>query len=247
MSGQCFRFSQLASGYYSVFAWNNSVEVLQVENELFFKNSTCDESFWRNYFDLNYDYSELLCGFLGDLTLELVSDFCGGIRILNQNPFEVLICFLLSSCNNIPRIKKIVSVLCENFGTKLDCGFAFPTPEQLECCGLNDFAVLRAGFRAAYLIDAVKRVCCGSLNLNGLRGLNVNDARAQLMQVKGVGRKVADCILLFAYHNFEVFPVDVWVKRVLQQYYKFGLSEQFLSCPGFAQQLLYYSKRRGII
>lgn len=247
LSGQSFRFDEIAPNHYLVFAWNNVVEVEQSGDELFFKNSTCHPEFWHNYFDLNYNYSNLLCGFSGDSILEIVRGFCGGIRILKQNPFEVLICFLLSSCNNIPRIKKIVSVLCRNFGTQLSCGFAFPTPQQLEHCNLNDFAILKAGFRSAYLIDAIRNVCCGNLDLSKLSSLSVDEARKKLMNIKGVGKKIADCVLLFAYHKFEVFPIDVWVKRVLQQYYQSGLSSQFLSCPGFAQQLIYYSKRSGII
>ena len=98
LSGQSFRFDEIAPNHYLVFAWNNVVEVEQNGDELFFKNSTCHPEFWHNYFDLNYNYSNLLCGFSGDSILEIVRGFCGGIRILKQNPFEVLICFLLSSC-----------------------------------------------------------------------------------------------------------------------------------------------------
>lgn len=248
LSGQFFRFYELKPNFYLIFANNNSVEVSQDGNLLIFKNSTCDKNFWLNYFDLNVDYSKFLFNFLGDSVLELAVKFCGGIRILNQNPLEVLVCFLFSSCNNILRIKKIVHALCVNFGTKIaNVGFAFPTLNQLKLCNLSNLEVLKAGFRTPYLIDAIKKIFCGSLNLNDLGNLDVDEARKQLMQIKGVGRKIADCVLLFAYHKFEVFPLDVWMKRVVKQYYNLGLSKQILSCPGFAQQLLYYSKMNGII
>lgn len=247
LSGQCFRFKAIGPNHYLVFAKNNSVEVLQNGNLLIFKNSACDEAFWRNYFDLDFDYETLLLKFSGDLLLETAIKFCGGLRILRQDPFEVLISFILSSCNNISRIKRIVYDLCRNFGVKSSFGFAFPTVEQLKSCNLSSLGVLKAGFRSTYLLDAVKQIVDGSLNLASLGFLSVEKARNQLMKIKGVGPKIANCVLLFAYHRFEVFPVDVWIKRVLNQHYASGLSEQFLSCPGFAQQLLYFSKRSGII
>ena len=159
----------------------------------------------------------------------------------------MLISFLLSSNNNIPRIKKIISILCSEFGEKFNWGFAFPKLKGLSDCSLNDFLVLKAGIRTKYVYDAVRKVVSGDVDLNGIFRMKVDEARKQLLKINGVGNKIADCVLLFAYHKLEVFPVDVWMNRVIENYYRTGLSEQILSCPGFAQQLLYHSKRSGVI
>lgn len=247
LSGQCFRFYEVSQHCFRVFAYNNFAEIIQEGDVLNFTDSSCDSSFWVNYFDLNGSYASYLFGFKGDLILEKAASFCGNIHILNQHPFEVLISFLLSSNNNISRIKKIISVLCENFGSRLDFGFAFPTVEQLKGCSLYDFEVLRAGFRSKYILDAVLKVSSGEVDLQAIQNFSLSKAKEELLKIRGVGSKIADCVLLFAYHRFEVFPVDVWIKRVVEKYYGSGLSRQILSCPGFAQQILYHSMRKGLI
>lgn len=246
-SGQCFRFEVLNDCKFLIFSGKDFAVVQQVGEILKFENSTCNENFWSKYFDLNFDYGKILQGFVGDVVLESAVSFCGRLHILNQDPFETLISFLLSSNNNIVRIKKIVSILCERFGEKFQWGFAFPEIESLKNCTLNDLSVLKAGYRTKYIYDAICKINSKEVDLEKLWFLNVDDARKNLMKIKGVGVKVANCVLLFAYHKFEVFPVDVWIKRVISMYYKLGLSKQVLSCPGFAQQLLYYSKREGVI
>ena len=247
LSGQCFRFSKISDGSFSVFAGENFVNVFQKGSFLKFKESTCGKGFWINYFDLNFNYAGVLQGFFGDLVLESAIKFCGNLHILRQDPFEVLISLLLSSNNNISRMKKIISVLCREFGKKFKWGFSFPKFNQLKNCSISDLEILRAGFRTKYVYDALCKIGSGEVNLNKLGLMSLDDARSHLLKIKGVGRKIADCVLLFAYHKLEVFPVDVWINRVIEMYYKMGLSRQVLSCPGFAQQLLYHSKRSGII
>ncbi len=246
-SGQSFRFELIEENRFKVWAKNNYAEVSQVKNKLIFKNSSCDSFFWIQFFDLNRNYAKLLKGFSGDFVLETSVKFCGQIHILQQDPFEVLISFLFSSNNNIPRIKNIINSLCENFGSKTICGYSFPTLKQLGGCSLNDFKILKAGFRTKYILDAVKQLSLGVVNLNNLKDLNFTDAKNQLLKIKGVGEKIANCVLLFGFQKFEVFPIDVWIKKIIQKHYINGLSKQILSCPGFAQQLLYYSARCGQI
>ncbi|MDE5852447.1 MAG: DNA-3-methyladenine glycosylase 2 family protein, partial [Oscillospiraceae bacterium] len=181
--------------------------------------------------------------FDGDAILEKAKDKYYGIRILRQDPWETLISFIISANNNIPRIQSIIERLCENFGHPIKNGYSFPTASTLANCKLQDLDILRSGFRAKYILDAAKKVFSGEINLEEIKCFDINKSRETLMQICGVGKKISECILLFGYHKMEVFPVDVWMRRALEEYYPNGLSLQILSCPGLAQQILFYSKR----
>ncbi len=245
--GQCFRFREVNERRFLIFFESYSAYVEQRQDWLLFCSSCCDETCWKRYFNFDVDYEALLKGFKGDLVLEKLVDCCRGIRILKQDPFETLISFILSVNNNILRIRKIVESLCENFGEKIENGFSFPSLDVLSCCKEKDFDVLKAGFRVRFLLDAIRKLSSGEVSLNELYYLDFETAKEKLMRICGVGNKVADCVLLFAYNKMKAFPVDVWMKKVLRQYYADGVSNQVLSCPGLAQQLLFFGKRNGYI
>lgn len=247
LCGQCFRFNAIDSNCFLVFAGSNSSIITQEKDVLIFEKSTCQLDFWGNYFDIDTNYTKLLDDFQGDKILEKARSICGGIRILRQDPWETLISFIISANNNIPRIQSIINRLCSNFGRKIKNGFSFPTAQELEFCTEDDLSILKAGFRSRYIIDAIKKVNSREINLDEFYKMNTTNAKENLMQICGVGNKVSDCILLFAYHKMDSFPVDVWMKKTLNEYYPNGVSKQILTCPGLAQQLLFYSKRNKYI
>ena len=246
-SGQCFRFKEIDKNKFLIFSGCNSCYVRQKGEELFFKESSCDEFFWKEYFNYSFDFIDKFKKFEGDKVLEKMIGSCPGIYILKQEPFETLISFILSKNNNIKRIQKIIEILCENFGEKIKNGYSFPKIEVLKECSEKDFGVLKAGFRTKYLVDAIDKVYTKKVDLNKLYTLSFEEAKKKLKRIYGVAEKVSSCVLLFAYNKMESFPVDVWIKKVIDEYYKEGLTKQVLSCKGLAQQLLFYGKRNGFI
>lgn len=246
-SGQCFRFYKISENKFLVFAGFNSTYVWQKEECLFFEKSSCCLEFWKKYFNLNVDYNLFYKRFKGDRILEKLLKKYKGIRILKQDPFECLISFILSSNNNIKRIQKIIEIICENFGEKNKNGFSFPKIEVLSHLKEKDFEILKAGFRVKYLMDAIYKIKNKEVDLKKLQNLSYKEAKEVLKKIKGVGEKVSNCVLLFSYNKMEAFPVDVWIKKVLDEYYRNGLTKQILSCPGLAQQFLFYGKRNEYI
>lgn len=247
MCGQCFRFKIIDLDCFLVFAGSNSAKIIQKEDTLIFESSTCSIDFWENYFDFSTNYKKLLNDFQGDKVLEKAKSICGGIRILRQDPWETLISFIISANNNIPRIQNIIDKLCTNFGKKIKNGFSFPTAQDLKDYTQNDLSILKAGFRTRYIIDAVKKVNSGEIDLTKFYKINTQISKQELMKICGVGNKISECVLLFGYHKMDAFPIDVWMKKALKEYYPNGLSEQILTCPGLAQQLLFHSKRNNLI
>jgi N-glycosylase/DNA lyase len=177
-------------------------------------------------------------------------EFGTGIRILQQDSWEVLCSFIISQRNNIPRIKKIVASLCREFGDRFEyenqAYYTFPTAATLAQLDIDDLAPIRCGYRAEYIISAAKMIASGELILDTLLNLVPHDARAILKKIPGVGDKVADCTLLFGLHMLNVFPVDVWIKRAATEYLgrEFDLSI-FDPYAGIAQQYIFYYVRNS--
>ena len=206
-----------------------------------------DIPFWRNYFDLDTDYGALIGRFSEDKYLKEACAEKSGIRILRQQPFETLISFIISQNNNIKRITGIIERLCESFGEKREFGYLFPTEKQLYGITAEDLAPLRAGFRAKYIADAMQKLESGEVNLSAIADMDYEQGREELKKIKGVGDKVADCVLLFGYYKTEAFPRDVWIKRVVAQLYPDGLPECIKGAEGIAQQYLFdYARTHGI-
>lgn len=246
--GQAFRWRQEEDGSFKGAAFGKFLHISQeTDGTLVFYN-TSDEEFneiWKHYFDLERDYETLCEDFCrSDESLKTAVEAYPGIRILNQEPWEALCSFIISQNNNIPRIKGIVERFCHLLGDPLEDGFySFPTAEKMANLTVEDLAPLRAGFRAKYLLDAARKVCDGTVNLEALPQMDIDEARAELQQICGVGPKVAECVLLYSCGKTEAFPKDIWVKRILEELYPDGLPECINGVQGIAQQFLFHWRR----
>lgn len=240
LCGQCFRWSEGENGVFSGIAGGKHITLSQNGSDVTLHGvNEQDIPFWEDYFDLGTDYAGFISTLSADEMLKTACSATGGIRILRQEPFETLISFIISQNNNIPRIAGIISRLCETFGSRTDGGFTFPTAQQLAGVSAEELAPLRAGFRARYIVDAVSKVNSGIVDFDEINSLPLAAAREKLKLITGVGDKVADCVLLFAFHKLDAFPKDVWVKRIMAQYYPDGLPECTKGIEGVAQQYLF--------
>ena len=238
--GQAFRWKKISSDHectYEGAFLNDKLRISQTGKGEFIFHDTDENNFiskWISYFDLETDYTELKRCFSEDETLSKACNFAGGIRLLRQDSWECLISFIISQNNNIPRIKGIIDRLCNNYKGR------FPNCEQLSSETSDSLAYLRSGFRAKYIADAAERTANGSINLDKIAAMPIEEARAALKQIKGVGPKVAECLLLFGMYRTEAFPIDVWIKRVLAEYYPNGFPEFAKKSAGIAQQYLFH-------
>ena len=244
--GQCFRWSEQSDGSFRGIVRGRFAQVKMDGNDLFLDGAEeSDRMMWRDYFDLDLDYGKVKRE-LSALhpVLAQAARFAPGIRILNQEPFEALISFIISQNNNIKRIAGIVDRLCENFGQEIQEGrFAFPTAERLASLSVDDLAPIRAGFRHRYIIDAAQKVADGTVDLESLRTLPYDEARAELMKITGVGVKVADCVLLYGLHRLDGFPLDVWMKRAMAVLFDGIEPSAFGQYAGIAQQYIFHYSR----
>lgn len=234
--GQAFRWVKTAENTFSGYYLDHFLEIQQKENDIFVLKNTSEEDMidiWKDYFDLETDYSELKKRFSENKILADACSFAPGIRLLKQDPWETLCSFIISQNNNIPRIKGIINRLCEKYG-------GFPSPGKLSEETPESLDFLRSGFRAPYIIDAAKKVSSGEIDFKKTRKMSYEDAKKELMKIKGVGPKVADCVLLFGMHRTEAFPVDVWIKRVTAAYFPGGMPECTKGFEGTAQQYLFH-------
>lgn len=243
--GQAFRWKKIPSDYdctYEGYFLNEHLIISQTDKKKFIFHNISEADFlnkWVDYFDFETDYGELKRQFSEDETLSKACSFAGGIRLLRQNSWECLISFIISQNNNIPRIKGIIERLCGNYGGN------FPNPEQLSSETAESLSYLRSGFRAKYIADAASKTASGEMNLEKIAELPIEKARAELKKIKGVGPKVAECVLLYGMHCTEAFPVDVWIKRVLAEYYPDGFPESMRNAAGIAQQYLFHYIRKS--
>ena len=250
--GQCFRWDIQPDGTYTGVAFQQILQIKEQENQILFEGITEQEflQIWYPSFDLDLDYLQI-CSSLTQThsVLAEAAKFAGGIRILRQDPWEALICFIISQNNNIPRIKGIVQRLCSNFGECIEnnCSnteyYSFPTAERLTNLTVDDLAPLRSGFRAAYILSAAQKIANGEIDLEYLRTLPMEEARKQLMTIHGVGPKVAECALLDGLHRLEAFPMDVWMKRAMSSLFPDYTPADFGAYAGIAQQYIFHYSR----
>lgn len=260
--GQCFRWEEQPDGSFIGIAKGKVVQIKTSFNNITILNANLQDFFdiWQDYFDLNADYGAYKNRLMKDSVLKKAIPYGAGIRILKQDTFEALISFIISASNNIPRITKIVNLLCENFGEELEFNgkkyYTFPTPKKLAGASLEDLAIIRAGYRAEYIMDAAKRVACGEIDLNKVKNMPSSEAQKYLMQIKGVGPKVADCILIFGAGRLDVFPVDTWIDKAMKTLYPGSCNgvkvrkageTLFGDICGLAQQYLFYYARENKI
>ena len=239
--GQAFRWTENADGSFEGYFLNNFLKISKTEEDCFLLHNVQEGEFldiWKDYFDLDTDYSELKNRFSEDETLSAACRFAPGIRLLRQDAWETLCSFIISQNNNIPRIKGIISRLCEKY-----CGF--PGCEDLADETVESLSYLRSGFRAKYIVDAAQKASSGQADLDTIKKLPYEEAKKALMTIKGVGPKVADCVLLFGMHRTEAYPVDVWIKRVMESFYPDGMPECTRGYEGIAQQYLFHYIRNN--
>lgn len=233
--GQAFRWEKISDNAYHGFALNTPLTIIQDKNRFTFKD-TSEETFlslWADYLDLYTDYGEIKARLSSDETLSKACAYAPGIRLLKQDKWEAICSFIISQNNNIPRIKGIIKRLTEHYGE-------FPSYDTLAKETPESLGFLRAGFRAKYLVDAASKLANGELSLEKLSTAPLNEAREQLMKIKGVGPKVAECALLYGMYRTDAFPIDVWIKRVMERYYPNGLPECTKGIEGIAQQYLFH-------
>ncbi len=244
--GQCFRWSENEDGSWHAVVQGKKAAVYTENQKLYVcgDGSEVNEKFWQSYFDLGRDYSSVCEKLKTDKWLKKAIEAYPGIRILKQDPWETLCSFIISQNNNIPRIKGIIERLCAFFGEDLGGGdFSFPSAERLAVLSEQDLAPIRSGFRAKYILDAARRVASGETELEKVAAMPIDEARAELQKIKGVGPKVAECALLYGFGRAEAFPVDVWVKRIMQELYPEGLPACTENVEGIAQQYLFHWRR----
>ncbi|WP_053955829.1 DNA-3-methyladenine glycosylase family protein [Inediibacterium massiliense] len=262
--GQCFRWNKEEDGSYTGVAHGKILNVYKDGEYIIFDQTTKDDfiNLWMNYFDLKRDYGMIKENLSKDPILKEAIKHGQGIRILNQDEWETTISFIISSNRGIPVIKKSIEALCEKYGTYIGVYrgrkyYDFPTPKQLLNCSEEDIKQSHTGYRAKYIVNTTHMIEEAHVDLYGLKNLSTHDARNELLKLSGVGPKVADCILLFCMGKYDAFPIDVWVKRVMEYFYlpeetslkkvQLFSQEKFKNLAGFAQQyLFYYARELGI-
>jgi N-glycosylase/DNA lyase len=265
--GQCFRWSReddgswsgIVAGAFANVSFKPMTDVtgmVTVWSSLHSDNHERREAFWRNYLDLDRDYG-VIKRILGteDTVMQKAIKFSPGIRILNQDPWETLISFIISQNNNIPRIKGCIESLCRAYGRRIgklkgSSIFSFPTMERLAELGDADLDICRLGYRAHYITETAKQVLVdGGARLESGETLPASEIEEYLEGLTGVGPKVANCVMLFSMKQINVFPVDVWIRRVMNRFYGMGeenisaitdyAERNFADYGGIAQQYLF--------
>lgn len=245
--GQAFRWKKDADGRMCGVVNGRVYKLMQKDGRLICNCTQAEfNSVLRPYLDFDRDYKTLTDTFSRDEYLKRAVNEFSGIRILRQQPWETLCSFIISQNNNIPRIKGIIERLCRTFGEEIDEGFfSFPEAERLKGLGAEDLAPLRAGFRAKYIIDAAQKVSGGEVDFGKIEASPIETGREELIKIKGVGKKVAECTLLYGFGKLQAFPTDVWVKRVVGEMYPNGLPDCIDGYDGIAQQYLFHWRRNG--
>ena len=266
--GQCFRWNKQEDGSYTGVFKNNVLNVKKNKDEIIFEG-ICENDIQqtvKNYFDLNRNYEKIKEQLSKiDQNMKMSIEYGNGIRILNQDLWETIISFIISANNNIPRIKGIIEILSEKYGDEIKYKgnkyYTFPTQEQLKNVTVEEYRKLGLGFRDIRLYETTKMILNKQVDIENMKNNpNTIEVREELLKLSGVGPKVADCILLFSdLKRFEVFPIDVWVRRVMNDLYIKNedetkvnkkqiekiANEKFGDLAGLAQQYLFYWRREA--
>lgn len=257
--GQCFRWNKEEDGSYTGVVSGKVINVSQLGTKVIFDNLTLDDyHIVKDYFDLDTDYEKIKEKVSTDDIMKKAIDFGCGIRILNQDEWETMISFMISANNRIPMIKKVIENLSCKFGNFITSYrgrnyYSFPTPEQLAEAPVDKIIECKAGFRAPRIKEAAERFLNERDTIYDLKNKSYQEGLDYLKTYSGIGDKVANCILLFSMKQFDTFPVDVWVRRVMQTLYvdkdtsdkeirRFA-EDKFGDFSGYAQQYLFYYAR----
>lgn len=263
--GQCFRWNKNEDNTYTGIFKENVINIEEKQGKIIFKG-ICNgdiREIVREYFDLDRNYEEIKEKLSKiDNNLKVSVQYGQGIRILNQDLWETIMSFIISANNNIPRIKGIIERISSKYGKAIEYNgktyYTFPTPEELKNVSIQEYRELGAGFRDKYLYQTVQDVLNEKIDLEKLHNYDTETVRKELLKLQGIGPKVADCILLFStLKRLDVFPIDVWVRRVMNELYIKKENEEsvnkkeinqlaekkFGNIAGLAQQYLFYWKR----
>lgn len=263
--GQCFRWNKQDDGNFIGVAKGKILELSRKEDDLIIYNINEKEFHegWFDYFDLGRNYTEIKTKLSNeDEILKKAIPFGSGIRILNQDPFEIIISFIISANNRIPMIKRCIENISKNFGDPIEYKgktyYSFPKIEQLKDATEEELRSMSTGFRAKYIKETVSKIYNKEFDINEAMKLDDNDCHKKLQELSGVGAKVSDCIMLFSMKKRSAFPVDVWVKRAMNVFYdapeNMSLNKirnyaqnKFKDNAGIAQQYLFYYARENKI
>lgn len=247
-SGQCFRVKEFPSGIFRFIFKNSVLYISEVEPYVF--DVSCDNeewnSIWHHYFDLDTSYEKIRNAIdVSDAFLLKAAEVSKGVRVLRQDPWEMLITFIISQQKSIPAIKKSIEMLCAACGTPyvtpLEELFVFPSAESIIAQSDDTLISCKLGYRLPYIKDAAQKVFSDSVNLEALHLLPDEDLLRALKSISGVGDKVANCVSLFGYHRTASVPIDVWIKRIITQSYN-GINPfpKYGENAGIMQQFAFY-------
>ena len=269
--GQCFRWEKTKEGTYIGVVYGRVIELEQKEDIITIHNTNKKdfENIWIDYFDLERNYEVIKEELSKDELLNKAVEYGYGIRLLNQDPFELLISFIISARNSIPAIMKTIKKISEKWGKPLEYKgntyYSFPTPKELGKATLEEIRDTGASFRSKYIVDTIAKVNDSlesdsldkEFDLERIKSLSDDECHIELQKFQGVGAKVADCIMLFSMRKYSAFPVDVWVKRAMQHFYlapdvslpkiRIFARNKFKELSGFAQQYFFYYARENNI
>lgn len=241
-SGQCFRFYEVKDNVFDVYTTDKHLRIYKISKNAFdFKCSKKEYAFFEDYFDLKTDYNKFsrICD-KSDEFLKRCIDYSQGLRILNQDKFEMLISFIISQRKSIKAIRTSIERLSRLCGKKRKSEYgdyyAFPTAEQIVKISKSKLASCGLGYRLEYIVDFCKDYLMGKYDLNAFSKLSNDELLDALMEIKGVGLKVASCVALFAYHRLDICPKDVWINRVIEKKYKGKFPDKYNKYAGIIQQ-----------
>lgn len=224
--GQIFRYTILEDESYDVVLSDRVVNLKMINNDLYIKsnNNTNLKIIIRNYLDLDRNYDKLNKLLIkNDPSLKEIIDSCDGFKIINQPKFECVISYILSQNNGVPQITSALNNISKKYGKKVIFEnkeyYLFPTLDKLQNVSIEDFRNLKTGFRDKYLYEFIQKLKNKEIDLEYIDTLNTDDAMNYFMNIKGIGQKVASCILLFSYSRLDVFPIDTWVKKFMKDSY----------------------------
>ncbi len=258
-SGQCFRMNAVSEGTYSLIHAGRYLEISykgidsRTDKKLF--ELSCDQeeydNIWKSYFDMDTDYSKMISMVdHADLFLMEACRFGSGIRILRQDPWEMLISFIISQRKSIPAIRTSVERLCALCGDRIDTPagirYSFPDAEHIAALSESELDSCGMGYRSRYISGVARSAAEGELDVYAMESLDDEALREKLLSLFGVGIKVANCVMLFGYHRIDAFPEDVWIGRALSGHYPEGFPyERYKGCAGVMQQyIFYYTKNK---
>lgn len=249
-SGQAFRIAQIdaVANCYRFITQDQVIYIKQLGDAVYDISCNLDtwEKIWVPYFDLERNYQNIRHSIPSkDIFHKEASEFGKGIRILKQDPFEMLLTFIISQRKNIPAIKASVEKICTLYGHRLETPYeviyTFPTSDDIINATENELSTCSLGYRLPYILDAIRKTNYGDIDLESLRALPTAELFDALLSVKGVGKKVANCICLFAYNRLECAPIDVWIEKVINLHFN-GINPypEYGNIAGIMQQYAFY-------